>query len=1360
MATTVEDEVVAMKFDNRQFESGVNQSIGSINKLKGSLRFEGTANGLDEISRKANGVNFSPMQRGIAGITSRLTAMKVIGISALATLASRATVVGLGLVHTFAINPIKAGFESYEQQINATKTILANTAASGTKLPQVTATLKELNQYANLTIYNFAEMAKNIGTFTAAGVALKPATAAIKGIANLAALSGSNTQQASSAMYQLSQAIAAGQVKMQDWNSVVNAGIGGTVFQRALANTAVAMGTLQKSQVKLSGSMKNVSINGAAFRNSLTPPPGGTGWLTSKVLTATLSQFTGDLKEGTLVAQGFTKAQAKAIIQQGKTALNAATQIKTFTQLMQALKEEVASSWAQVFKAIFGNINEATKTFSALHNVIENALRAPVNNIAKFLTQFRKFGGFTATFQGIVNIFHTLGNIITPFEKGIEAIFPSSKKGGSGLASLAKGFEHVTGWMEKLSENAKYLTPILVAIGHGIRQLFVLAAAAVRGLAPLVPIFKELASAAGDFLKQGLNIANNLIRGLLQGLSPGAIKAAIFAWATSIVDYIKQALGIHSPAATMVPVGENIVLGIVQGVEAGATWLFNALGSIAKGIVGFFKAIASGVSGQDVVALINTGFFIALYIAARKFFKSFGELIESFSGVGESIKGTFEQLTSNLKTMQQNVKANIILKIAIAVGILAASVALLASIDPKKMAAGLAAVGTMVAGMTTAMTLMGGGGKGKHIDTKAVARQIALLNGTATAMVAFAGAILVLSAAVAVLGHMKTDTLEKGITSVMVLMGSMVAATRLIKGGAGGTILAAAAAMAIMAEALIVLSGAIVLYSKLNMKTLAEGIGKAAAAVTVLGLSLKAFGTGSVGGAAALVIAAGGLIVLALALKLMGTIKLGTLAKDMVTIAVALGLLAVGLDAMTGSLAGAAALVVAATGLIALAIALKLMGSLGVGTIVKAILAIAGAIVVISAVAAALSEAIPFVAGFAIALGILGAAMLAAGAGMALFAIGLATLAASGAAGFAVLAAGVVSLAGLIPLIAQQIGLGIVAIAVVISKAGPQLFKAFATALNSLLDAITSVLPKLAKLIKTLIRLVISIIVSYYKDIAKAGINLILFLLHGIAQAIPKIAKAGADVIIAFINAIADQSVRIANAAGAAILRFIKGLTAAINKYAPQIRAAGLELGVALVNGMTGGMASKARTVVDKAKSIAQSALDAVKKPWKVFSPSKATREMGGYFTQGLALGISDHGSKVNTAAEDVANNASNALKAAFKKTRVNPEEMMDLSPKVTPVLDLSQLSKDASKIGSHVGSVGINAKLDRSKAQDIADSHAAQHGKGHGGGGDTKLEFKQTINSPTPLTPAKIYRQTKSQLALAKKQMDQKGED
>ena len=151
----------------------------------------------------------SPLSNAVETVRVRFSALEVMAITALQNITNSVLAVGKNLVSAFTIDPIKTGFEEYETQINAVQTILANTSSKGTTLDQVNNALDELNHYADMTIYNFTEMTRNIGTFTAAGVDLDTSVAAIKGIANLAAVSGSNSQQASTAMYQLSQALAA-----------------------------------------------------------------------------------------------------------------------------------------------------------------------------------------------------------------------------------------------------------------------------------------------------------------------------------------------------------------------------------------------------------------------------------------------------------------------------------------------------------------------------------------------------------------------------------------------------------------------------------------------------------------------------------------------------------------------------------------------------------------------------------------------------------------------------------------------------------------------------------------------------------------------------------------------------------------------------------------------------------------------------------------------------------------------------------------------------------------------------------------------------------------------------------------------
>src|SRR5690606_26947262 len=124
---------------------------------------------------------------GLQNVSAKFLALGTIGVTALANITNSAIAAGSQLLKSLTVDPIKMGLEEYETNLNSVQTILANTGLEGQKgLNKVNAKLEELNHYADQTIYNFSEMARNIGTFTAAGVDLDTSTNAIKGIANLA----------------------------------------------------------------------------------------------------------------------------------------------------------------------------------------------------------------------------------------------------------------------------------------------------------------------------------------------------------------------------------------------------------------------------------------------------------------------------------------------------------------------------------------------------------------------------------------------------------------------------------------------------------------------------------------------------------------------------------------------------------------------------------------------------------------------------------------------------------------------------------------------------------------------------------------------------------------------------------------------------------------------------------------------------------------------------------------------------------------------------------------------------------------------------------------------------------------------
>ena len=403
MSKTIDERVVEMRFDNKNFESNVATSMSTLEKLKQSLNLTKASKGLENIGSAAKNVNLSGLSSGIDTVHAKFSALQVVGVTALSNITNSAINAGKRMVSALTIDPVKTGLMEYETQINAVQTILANTQKEGTNVEIVNKALDELNTYADKTIYNFTEMTRNIGTFTAAGVKLDTSVNAIKGIANLAAVSGSTSQQASTAMYQLSQALAAGKVQLMDWNSVVNAGMGGQVFQDALVRTSENLKTGAKEAINTYGS----------FRESLTK----SGWLTTEVLTETLNQLAGVYSKSELMAQGYSESQAAEIVKMAETAEAAATEVKTFTQLWDVMKESAQSGWAQTWRLIIGDFEEAKSLMTPLADFFtgENGLITKMSNARNELLE-------SALGKGFSGLADKINGVLKPAKQAVETV--------------------------------------------------------------------------------------------------------------------------------------------------------------------------------------------------------------------------------------------------------------------------------------------------------------------------------------------------------------------------------------------------------------------------------------------------------------------------------------------------------------------------------------------------------------------------------------------------------------------------------------------------------------------------------------------------------------------------------------------------------------------------------------------------------------------------------------------------------------------------------------------------------------------------------------------------------------------------
>ena len=380
MSTTIDQRVVEMRFDNKQFESATAQSMSTIDRLKQKLNFKDAGKGLEGVSAAVKKVDMNSLAKGVESVQVKFSSLQVIATTALANITNAAINAGKNLVSSFTIDPIVSGFREYETQMNAVQTILTNTRTKGTTLDQVNEALAELNTYADQTIYNFTQMTENIGRFTAAGVDLDTSVNSIKGLANLAAASGSSANQAAMAMYQLSQALASGTIRLQDWISVENAGMGGELFQNALKRTAEHFGTDVDAMIAKYGT----------FRASLTEG----GWLTVDVMTETLKQLSGVYTEAELISQGYTEEQAKEIVELANSAMDAATKVKTFTQLIDTMKEAVGSGWAQTWQLIVGDFEEAKELWTGISDFFtgENGIITKMSNARNTILEGALYG--------------------------------------------------------------------------------------------------------------------------------------------------------------------------------------------------------------------------------------------------------------------------------------------------------------------------------------------------------------------------------------------------------------------------------------------------------------------------------------------------------------------------------------------------------------------------------------------------------------------------------------------------------------------------------------------------------------------------------------------------------------------------------------------------------------------------------------------------------------------------------------------------------------------------------------------------------------------------------------------------------
>lgn len=469
MSTTVDNRVVEMRFDNKEFESGVSTSISSLEKLKKALNLKGTADSFDEIEKASRRLDFNSIGNAVDAINNKFSILGTVGDQILRRIGDAIYDVqakAVSLVKSLSVDQISAGWDKYAEKTQSVQTIMAATANDyddvEKQMADVNAQLDKLNWFTDETSYNFVDMTSNIGKFTSNGQKLDASVTAMQGIAVWAAVSGANASEASRAMYNLSQALSVGGVKLIDWKSIENANMATVEFKQTAIDTAVAMGTLKQTSEGVYETLSGHEVTLKSFNQNLSDM-----WFTSEVLMETLNKYGGftnelnslyesingdfevvttsqilqyieDYQNGVLdlskvakitgmdvdTLEEKLKVLGSAEFELGRKAFRAAQEAKTFEEAINATKDAVSTGWMNTFELIFGNYIEAKKLWTTVANEMWEVFAGGGAERNAMLRDWHQNGGYEQLWQGVSNLWEGLKGIGEKIGEVWSNIFP------------------------------------------------------------------------------------------------------------------------------------------------------------------------------------------------------------------------------------------------------------------------------------------------------------------------------------------------------------------------------------------------------------------------------------------------------------------------------------------------------------------------------------------------------------------------------------------------------------------------------------------------------------------------------------------------------------------------------------------------------------------------------------------------------------------------------------------------------------------------------------------------------------------------------------------------------------------------
>lgn len=1174
--SSVDDRIVKMQFDNAQFKKGAAETKQSLTAIDSAINTAGKGKGLLNLSRAMETV----------GVTA--SKMAIVTTTAIATITNKVVNSGIQMVKGLTLDPLKQGFSEYESLLTK-QNVIQN--ATGKSAKVVKGALNELNEYSDKTIYSFGNMTDAVQKFVNAGVDLDTSVVTIKGIANAAAFAGASSEEANRAMYAFAQSMSLGFIQLQDWNQIENANLGTIKFKNELLNAGVAAGTLTKRGKEfITQSGKSISAT-KGWRDGLQEQ-----WATTEVLNKALGKY------------------ADTSTTLGKKAFKSAQEVRTFSAFMDTLKESLGSGWSQIFTALIGGLDEATKMWTGLSNSIGKTANDFFNFATTAIITWKALGGGAKVMQGLRNIASPFVALFTAIGDAWQAAFPTTGKGAGGvLYQLSSGFEALTRPLTVVAGWITNLTPILTilfktvkmgadgisVVAKALGDLITMASATVSSDG-FVSFFDSILNATQNAVSAGLDFAGDLVQGIIQGFQDGGLDTAVNVFSAGLLGGIFLAIRKVIKSGISVDLGNGLLEGITDGFGA-LTGSLTAMQNSLQAKTLMSIAIAIGVMTASMVALSM--------IPGEKLAKS---LTAISLGMGQLLIGMaiISKVGGFTAFVTLPVIAAGLVLLATSLLILTAAIAAMSALSWESMAKGLTGIGGALVVIAAGMKLMP---KSLPITAAGLVLVSIALNAIATAMI--------------LMGTLSWDEIGRGLT---VTAGSLLvigAAMKLMP----KTLPITAAGLVLVGIALNAIAASLKVMATMSWKEIGRGLATLGGSMAILAVGLNLM-RGTLMGSAAMMVAAIAIGILTPSLLLMSKLSWKSLSVGLIALAGGLLIIAGALYLMTGAIPGALALLIVAPALLALATALTALGALSWESLAIALIALAASLTIIGIAGLLIAPVVIPLMGLGVALLLLGAGLALAGIGVVTFATGLGILVGLGAAAIVVMSKAITAFIDLLPELGEGFGKFIVEFSKAIAANAPVLVKAFIDMLSELIAGATKLLPKLGTLFSKILTTLVKIIRDNVPKIVSAGVSLILDLIDGMTANVPKVAEAVTALIIAFIGALALQSITLITAGVKTIIAFNLALAAAIKANAGPLVDSMIEVGKAMAQGMAIGLAKMATAPWTAAFNMGKGAVKAAAKAVASKSPSRKFIEIGKFMAQGLAIGIQNHAALAITA--------------------------------------------------------------------------------------------------------------------------------